>query len=128
MAGTGEGANLVSTPLSKLAYADCYELLDRAMESERGIQRLFVDKGEAMNYRMRLQKARDEDRKQSRLVYQPGDPLYNTTEYAALTVRMPSLDHERQRWVVRIEKRLVGEMEIEEIPPPEILVEDLPDA
>lgn len=108
----------MATPVSRLAYAECYEVLDRALESERGIIRLFFDKGQAMNFRTRVQKARDYDRKQSMLIYQPTDPLYGQTIYAALTIRMPAYDKERERWMVRIEKNLVSDMEIEEIPEP----------
>ena len=105
------------TPVSRLAYADCYDLLDRAIESPRGIQRLFADRGQAMNFRVRVQKARDYDRQQSMRVYDPDNPLYGQTIYAQITIRMPRFDEERGKWVVKLERNLIENMEIEDIPP-----------
>ena len=107
------------TPISRAAFADCYELLDRALESPRGIQRYFQARGDAINYRNRLHKARTYDRENNRRVYEDGDPLYNQTIYAAITVREPRFDDDREKWVLRLEKCVVEEMEIEDIPGPE---------
>jgi len=108
------------TPVSRQAFIDCYELLDRAIESTRGIQRLFDDHGAAMNFRVRLHKARAYDRHNNQLIYQPDDPLYAQTIYAQIVVREPRFDPDRGKWVLKLEKGVVEEMDIEEIPGPRI--------
>lgn len=109
------------TPISRLAYAAEYDLMDQAMESERGVQRLFPNeangRGAAFNFRTRLHKARDYDRKENRKLYGPEDPLYGQTIYAQLTVHDPYWDEDKQAWVLRIVKNQITEMIIEEIPP-----------
>lgn len=110
------------TPISRLAYAVEYELLDQAVESERGVQRIFPGagaRGDAMNFRVRLHKARDYDRRENKKIYPPDDPMHGQTLYAQLTVRAPYWDDEREVWVLKIERNIAGEMIVEDIPPAE---------
>lgn len=109
----------MTTPVSRMAYEECYDILDRAMESERGIQILYDKKGDALHFRVMLCAARDQDRKNNGRVYQPGDPLYRQTLYSKLRIRMPIFDEERNKWVLRLGKDVIEDMEIEEIPAPE---------
>jgi hypothetical protein len=106
----------MATPKSKLAYGPMYEILDMALDSVRGIERRFDRKGEAFQFRVRIQKARDMHRELSYELYTQDDPLYGQTPYAALTIRYPR--QVEGRWVVRIEKELLSEMDLVEIPPP----------
>jgi hypothetical protein len=111
----------MTTPISRLAYNAEYDLLDQALESERGVQRIFKGweegRGAAMYFRTRLHSARELDRKDNRSIYSLGDPMYGQTLYAQLTVRAPYYDKDRDAWVLKIEKNSTQEMVVEEIPP-----------
>lgn len=113
----------MATSMSRLAYQAEFDLLDQAVESERGVQRLFyghdIGRGQAMNFRVRLHTARDVDRRESRKFYAPDDPMYGQTIYAQITVRNPYWDAERGAWVLQLIKNQIGEMVVEEIPPME---------
>ena len=120
------------TPVSRQAYAAEYDLLDQALESERGVQRLFKGyeqgRGQAFNFRTRLHSARDYDRRENRRIYPEDDPMHGQTLYAQLTVRAPYWDKERKAWVLMIEKPSVAQMVVEEIPPPQHEVPTVVDA
>lgn len=102
------------------AYADCFELFDQALASERGVQRIFSSQSEARMFQGRACRARQLDRGLNRKLYfdQPEHPLYNRSEYAAITVRV-AYDNNRSVWLCRFERVDINNMEVEEIPPSE---------
>jgi len=108
------------TSMSRLAYQAEYDLLDQAIESERGVQRLFhgeeEGRGNAMNFRVRLHTARDVDRRENRKLYPPEDPMHGQTLYAQITVRNPYWDKNKKVWVLQLVKNQIQSMVIEEIP------------
>jgi len=112
----------MTTPVSRLAYAAEYELLDQALASEKGVQRLFPGKtdgrGQAFNFRVRLHQARTFDRHLSKDVYEPGHDMYGQTPYSVLICKNPYWDEEREAWVLQIVKNdagAVSKMIVEEI-------------
>lgn len=108
-------------PVDRGAYTLEFSILDRALISDRGIQVGFSTCGEAYKFRERVNKARALDRELNRRIYrdEPDHPMYGRTEYGILITRIVH-DPERGRWLCRIEKTDIEEMDIEDIPPPEI--------
>ena len=102
---------------SRKAYEDCFILFDRALASKNGVQKLCASHDEAFHLRARLNKARALDAKLNKTMYeaQPDHPLYNTSEYYQLTVRIEE-DPFRQVWLCRLEKNTANVGDVEEIP------------
>ena len=74
---------------SLLAYRDLIEgILDRALDSERGIRLDFHAPGEAFSLRMRLYSAIRQLRRQAREIYPPEHNLHNRTPYDALVIKV----------------------------------------
>ena len=88
---------------SSASLVDCYELLDRALESEDGIRVATEKQSEARELQTRLCKARLVSRQRSTQIYDRSDPAYGISQYDVLVVRMPKqMDG---KWWVRIEPR-----------------------
>ena len=102
---------------SRKAYEDCFILFDRALASKNGVQKLCASHDEAFHLRARLNEARALDAKLNKTMYeaQPDHPLYNTSEYYQLTVRIEE-DPFRQVWLCRLEKNTANVGDVEEIP------------
>ncbi len=106
----------MALPLDRKAYADCYEIFDRALASKKGV-RVFRDTIEATTYlRNRLNKARALDKELNRRVYQPDHPLHGSSEYYKVSVRL-SFVEEKGRWACELTKNDFTEADIEEIEP-----------
>ena len=95
------------TSLSREAYEDCYDILDRAIEAERGIGASFSERGEAYHFRVRLNAARQLDRDLQREVAPNG-----RSDYDVLTFRIKTLAD--GKWWVFIERH-VGPEEVKEL-------------
>lgn len=113
------------TPVSRQAYQAEYDFLDLALQSERGAQRLFPGdggwkdsaRGQAFQFRTRLNKARDYDRRINAKAYPEDDPRHGQTDYAILYIPAPTFDPKKGAWVLKVEKNTTEGMLIEEIPP-----------
>jgi hypothetical protein len=82
----------MSTSNSRHAFEDCYDLLDRALESNTGV-RMKMRVGEvAEQWRVRLHRARQLSRDENRERYQPDDPNYGKSVYDNLVVSMRQVD------------------------------------
>ena len=103
----------MSTSTSKLAYDDCYTILDRALGSDSGIKVAQDSAGKASHLRSRLNYARQLDRKLSTETYAEGDPEYGVSQYDVLVIQAPYKD--RGKWWIQIKKRDVELLEIEEL-------------
>jgi hypothetical protein len=103
-------------PLDKAHYSDCYDILDRALASKRGVQRTFQEKSAAEEFRRRIHKARALDRELNRRVYaeQKDHPLWGSSEYSKIICRI-TYDEDRDIWLCKLEKNEIPPMEIEEI-------------
>ena len=99
----------MATSTSPLAYDDCFEALDRALKSERGIRITCADSDSAYHLRNRLNYARRADRKANADIYERGDPMHGTSQYDSLVVRLRLGDGKA---VVLIEKiKLTNQIE-----------------
>src|SRR5262245_66125607 len=106
---------------SRLAYSDCFDLMDRAMDSRVGIRvpmrrkdSIIDNRGAAWQLRTRLHSARRIDRKDNTHIYEQGHPLYGRSRYDELCVR---IYEENGTPYVYLEKRLIQEYQIEELSP-----------
>ncbi len=71
------------------AYADCYKLFDAAIENTKGVRMpVSLSESEARYYQMRMNQARVVLRNESKRIYSSDHPLYNSSEYDGLQVRV----------------------------------------
>ena len=71
---------------SILAYIDCKEFLERAVDDERGARIPFRTEKEAEYWRMRCNQFRKLDRQQNRQVFELGHKMHGNSEYDGLTM------------------------------------------
>ena len=108
--------------VSRLAYEDCYKVMDAALEDAIGARVKFIDHGTAMFFRMRLHQARKIDRKDNMQLYEEDHPLYGRSAYDKLAARVIDA------WVY-VEKIGIDLGEIEplsgqaQLPPPEPILQ-----
>ncbi len=103
----------MALPDSRLAYEDCFKILERALESTKGIRVRFADRGTALRFRTRLHYARNIDRSDNRQNFERGHPMFGKSLYDVITVRDPVKD-DKTIWLY-IEKLDGNELEIEEL-------------
>lgn len=104
------------TSTSRLAYSDCFELMDKAIADPKGIKVKFAAGEDAWHFRIRLHTARKIDRIDNKEVYEQGHTLYGRSVYDQLTMRIrKSGDHV---WL-RLERIDAREFEIESLDEPE---------
>lgn len=84
---------------SKVAYEDCFDFFDQALDDEKGIRVRIPTMNDAIRLRMRMNYARRLDRDDNRLVFEPGDPLYGKSIYDRLTFRICTDIKTRTIWV-----------------------------
>lgn len=75
---------------SRLAYNDCFDLLDRALDDPRGIRVELADENSAVYLRMRIHHARSIDRADNEKTYEPDHPLHGRSPYDILVCRIDS--------------------------------------
>ena len=98
---------------SRLSYADCFELLDRALDEPRGI-RAEVPSAKAAGYlRMRIHHARQIDRSENAATYEPDHHLHGRSPYDIFVIRLEEADG--RSWVY-LDKQKVEIGAIEPIP------------
>jgi hypothetical protein len=95
---------------ARLAYSDCFDLMDRAIEDSIGCRAQFDDEGQAMHFRMRLNKARVIDRECNMAAYTPDSPMYGQSIYDKLVARL-RIDTEGKWWVYVEHRALMGIVE-----------------
>lgn len=78
----------MSVPTSPRAYDDCYELLDKALESPNGIRVRRSSWDVCNHYRMRLHQARKIDRQKNAMTYEPDHAMHNASQYDSIAVRI----------------------------------------
>lgn len=116
----------MSISKSRLAYTDCYSIMDIAIGDSAGI-RVKTDTREAgLFFRMRCHQARALMREHLSKVYAVGHPLHGTCQYDALIIREPrELD---DGWWVFFEKIAVTVQGIVSLSGREITMETQPKA
>jgi V8-like Glu-specific endopeptidase len=73
---------------SRLAYEAEYDIMAKALESEYGVRVGYPTEEEAKYNRMRLNQARQLDRRFNHKRYPPDHPMHQHSEYDALTFRI----------------------------------------
>jgi len=93
--------------LSRLAYADCYDIMDRALDDAQGVRVQFPTYEEAMYWRLRMHQARKLDRILNKEIRGKDDPMWGLSIYDTLIASVPK----GQVWVyinnLKIEPRRV---------------------
>jgi len=115
----------VSLSTSRLAYTDCFEALDRALEDEKGVRVKATDEGQANHLRMRMHQARKIDRQDNCAIYEEGAPLYARSVYDPLTLKIRLVKGEYYIYIIRntlpaeVESLTDIKDEVEALPSPE---------
>lgn len=111
----------MSMSTSLLAYSDCIQYLDRALEDNRGIRIRVKDIPSAMYFRLRCNQARKLDRENNAKVYDLDHPMHGRSSYDQLVLKVRKAD-DNTAWVYIDKVRQVyGEAEaLSELPPEEL--------
>jgi hypothetical protein len=104
----------MSLPDSVLAYGDCKDFLERALEAERGARMIFRTSKDAEYWRMRCNQFRKLDRKQNRMVFEPGHKMHGHSEYDIITMTV-KYSPDGYYWVYA-QKMVLEPGRVEEIP------------
>ena len=73
---------------SRLAYGDCFDLLDKAIADNKGIRVRFDEWKQANYYRMRLHTARAIDRKDNARTFTEDQPMHGRSIYDTIVGRI----------------------------------------
>jgi hypothetical protein len=104
------------TSTSRLAYSDCFDLMDKAIADPKGIKVRFARQEDAWHFRIRLHTARKIDRIDNKEVYDHGHHMHGRSVYDQLTMRIRKADHGVWLRLERIDARV---FEIESLNEPE---------
>jgi hypothetical protein len=105
---------VVST--SRLAYSDCFDLMDRAIADQKGIKVKFDSYDDAFNFRFRIHSARRIDRNENKQMYPEGHPMHGRSVYDQITCRIRRFDG--GAWL-RLERNDAREFEVESLSEPD---------
>lgn len=97
---------------SRLAFADCEAIWEKAWKTDTGVRVHVVDYNSAVHLRMRLHQCRKIDRRENRAIYPEGVPMHGGSAWDAFVVRLKEIDGEF--WVY-IEKQSAAIIKIESI-------------
>ncbi|MDE2107155.1 MAG: hypothetical protein KGL39_58660, partial [Patescibacteria group bacterium] len=82
----------MSLPTSTLAYSQCYDVLDKALEDPLGVRMRMPSLTVALHFRMRCHQARKLDREKNADIYPDADnPLHGRSAYDVLIIRDPRM-------------------------------------
>lgn len=109
------------TSSSRLAYSDCFDLMDKAIADPKGIKVKFAAGEDAWHFRIRLHTARKIDRLDNMEVYDQGHHMHGRSVYDQLTMRIRQIEKGSQNGPVwlRLERIDAREFEIESLNEPE---------
>lgn len=109
----------MTTSTSRLAYDDIFELLEETMETKKGKRIPFNkrdnipdNRGEAIQFRVRLHTARTIDRSDNANLYPKEHPLHGRSKYDILCA---SVKTENGKVYLYITKRSLENYEIEDL-------------
>lgn len=97
---------------SRIAFSDCFDLMEKAITDEKGIRVKFASYDDAFNFRLRIHKARQIDRIDNQESYPEGHQLHGRSVYDELTCKIRSFNG--GAWL-RIERLTAREFEIESL-------------
>jgi hypothetical protein len=101
---------------SRLAFSDCFDLLEQAINDQKGIKVKFDSYDDAFNFRLRLHSARRIDRTENMQMYPEGHPMHGRSVYDPITCRIRKFDG--GAWL-RLERTDAREFEVESLSEPE---------
>lgn len=86
----------MTTSNSRLAYLDCFDILDRAVASPNGLRLKFKEHGDAIHFRLRCHCARSIDRNDNRKTYpgpdtttgDAGHPMWGRSVYDDIVIKV----------------------------------------
>lgn len=97
------------------------QVMQSALESERGVRLSFLDRGYAVAFRHGCYRSRSEDRQTTRQIYSIGHPMRGRSEFDQLVFHLtpPDEEEETKFWVLEIKKQTdwlpSGAVKVEEI-------------
>ena len=103
----------MTLPDSHMSFQAEFEILDRGLDSDKGVRLSMIDRSQAYTYRHRLNHARNLDRRKNMETYEKGSPLYGRSEYDKLVMRIRQ-DTE-DGWWLYVEKNETYSGYLEEI-------------
>lgn len=103
----------MSLPTSKNAYLDCLDYLDTAMAEVRGARIKVASHDAGIRLRMRIHQLRAILRRDSRLIFELGDPNYDTSAYDCITITVPNIG---DQWYVVMRKNEPNMALVEPLP------------
>jgi len=103
----------MSTSPSRLAYQDCFELMDLALADSRGIRVKIDNPGTAKKCRQRINQARVIDRKENMLAIADGDPMQGKSQYDYLEIGV-KVNKKGEIWLV-LERKDTRKYEVESL-------------
>jgi len=89
----------MSLPNRIEAYDDCLDHFQSALDDSRGYRIKFATHGEANIFQLRLHQARALQRDINKRIYEPSHPLWGSSEFDKLIVRIPREDTEGGWWI-----------------------------
>lgn len=107
------------TSTSRLAYGDCFDLMDKAIADPKGIKIKFGLEAEAWHFRIRLHTARKIDRADNKITYMDVHPMHGKSVYDVLTMRIATPNGPNGIAWLRLERIDAREFEIESLADPE---------
>ena len=113
---------------SLLAYQDCTDLLQKAVEDKVGVRVKVADQTSAIHLRNRLHYARRLHREENAKTYDEGEFMHGRSEYDGVVVRMKMIE---EQWYIYLERLAIDESKIESLTglqPIEDTAEPIPDS
>jgi hypothetical protein len=101
------------TSTSRLAFSDCYELMEKAINDPKGIKVKFARDEDAWHFRVRLHTARRIDRMDNIQLFPEGHMMHGKSPYDQLVMRIKE-NGEGGFWL-RLERISIDHLEIESL-------------
>lgn len=108
----------MTTSTSRLAFTDCEDIFQKAMEDSVGIRVMFETEGKARHFIGRMHRFRELDRQDNAANYEKGSPMHGKSTYDQCVVRLPRKEtfaNGDVGWWVHIEKMTIENMIIESL-------------
>lgn len=99
---------------SPLAFDDCKETFEQALESPRGIRVIYESRSRAINERSRFNYCRKLNRAANKDIYPEDHYMHGRSPYDTLVLRIPP-KNSPDAHILYIEKRLVENLKIEQL-------------
>jgi hypothetical protein len=103
------------TSSSRLAFSDCYELMERAINDPKGIKVKFARDEDAWHFRVRLHTARRIDRTDNMALFPEGHMMHGKSPYDELVMRIKENTNGEGGYWLRLERISIDNLEIESL-------------